>query len=53
MLPQVIICAIGDAFKLLPVATAEWKFIFDIDAGLGIVGQLIGIVLAESQVLFL
>ena len=53
MLPQVIICAIGDAFKLLPVAAAEWESIFDINAGLGIVGQLIGIMLAEPQVLFL
>ena len=52
MLTQVEIGAVGDAFQFLPVAGAEGEFVFDIDAGLGIVGQFVGVVVAEAQVIF-
>ncbi|MBA7679890.1 hypothetical protein ES703_88195 [subsurface metagenome] len=53
MLPQVEVRSVGDAFKLLPVATAKREPVFNIDTGLGIVGKLGGIVFAKAQVFFL
>ncbi len=53
VLTQVKILTVGDAFQFLPVAGAEGEFIFDIDAGLGIVGQLVFFVFAEAEIVFI
>jgi hypothetical protein len=53
MLPEVEIGSVGDAFKLLPVAAAEGKLVLDINAGLGVMRQLIGGMGPQAEVVFL
>jgi len=47
MLPQVIVRSVGNPFKLLPVAAAKRKSVFDIDASLCVMRKLISIMLPE------
>ncbi len=51
MLGEIEAAAVGDAFEFAEIGGGEGVEVFDVDAGLGIVGEFVGGVVAEAEVL--